>query len=78
MQITESRLNSVGADWTKYAKEPVKMETNGSTVIYGFGSELATLRILAKYRDAKHVRHEYSESRQSWCVSLRVDGMPAR
>lgn len=76
--ITEERLNRLAADWKTYAKEPISMDTNGSTIIYGFGSELATLRILAKYRDAKHVRHEYSESRQSWFVSLRVDGMAAR
>ena len=73
--ITEERLNRLAADWKSYANEPISMDTNGSTVIYGFGSELATLRIMKKYREAKNVRHEWSDSRQSWFVSLRVDGI---
>ncbi len=73
MMITETQLNRCGADWKHYAKESIKMETNGCSVIYGFGSELATLRIFKKYHGCKHVRHEYSEARQSWFVSLEVN-----
>lgn len=75
MTITEERLNRVAADWKFYAKEPIRMDTNGSTVIYGFGSELATLRILDKYRFSKNVGHFWNDALQSWCVSLRINGL---
>lgn len=57
-----------------FAKEPVRVEFV-SGVLYGFGSELAVLRVFAKYNSngSEHtpkVRVGFSQNLNSWYVSL--------
>jgi hypothetical protein len=48
MIATENQLDRLANDLGRVAKEPVTVEQI-SGAIYAFGSELATLRIFAKY-----------------------------
>ena len=47
MQITTSMIKRATNDWSKIAGEPVKVQQIGS-MLYAFGSELATLRLFKK------------------------------
>ena len=62
-------IKRVKQDWDSMSGESVDVEEIGG-VVYGFGSELATLRLLSKYRDSKNFRQGYSENRQQFYVSL--------
>ncbi len=62
----------IKADWTKVAKEDVKVEMISGT-FYGFGSELAVLRLFAHYNKVvrnKKTRAEYSSNRKTWYFAL--------
>jgi len=48
MMFTENQLARTSRDFSSIAKEEVTVEQIGSG-LYGFGSELATLRLFAKY-----------------------------
>ena len=70
MEITVKTVEKVQRQWQGYAgDEAIKVE-NVSGTFYGFGSELAVLRIYAAYRCAKNVRFGFSENLQTWFVSL--------
>jgi len=58
-------------DWAEIAKEEIRVEQIKGAV-YGFASELAVLRLLAKYRNAANARHGFSENLNSWYFSLEV------
>lgn len=63
--IERSRMDMQG-----YAgDQPITVES-APGALYVFGSELATLRILKKYRESKSVRHDWSENLQTWYISL--------
>jgi len=49
MTTTQNQISRIAQDWSKIAKEPVKVE-NVSGTIYGFCSEIAALRLANKYR----------------------------
>jgi hypothetical protein len=73
---TEAQIQRTARDWSDYAAEPVTVEQITS-VLYGFGSELACLRIFAQYQSngAYHnprARVGYSENRASWYFSLEM------
>jgi len=70
MQATSAQLARLERDLSKMAGEAVKVEQT-SDAYYAFGSELATLRIFAKYNSfgAIHnskVRCGYSENLKSF------------
>jgi len=51
MTTTQNQISRIAQDWSKIAKEPVKVE-NVSGTIYGFCSEIAALRLANKYRNS--------------------------
>lgn len=76
MQATYTQLARTERDLTAIAKEAVKVEQIGAA-IYALGSELATLRIFAKYNSngAIHnskVRYGYSENRKSFYFVIEL------
>lgn len=58
-------------EWEKISKEPLEVEKIKGTV-YAFGSELATLRLLKKFRDIKKARADYSTNLKKFYFSLDV------
>jgi len=54
MTTTQNQISRIAQDWSKIAKEPVKVE-NVSGTIYGFCSEIAALRLANKYRNEKPI-----------------------
>ena len=65
MKLTQSQFNTTVEMLRGFAKEPVRVAFFTSAY-WAFGSELATLRLLAKYRDCKQVRHGFSENLSSF------------
>lgn len=74
MEITTGMLLRTKQDWEQYAKESVSVENIKGT-IYGFGSELACLRLYYRYRhsikDGK-VDVGFSKNMNSWYFSLEL------
>ncbi len=69
-ELSKTKLDCVERDWSRAAKEPVKVEWIGGT-LYGFGSELAVLRLYYYYRHSgPKARAQYSPNRKSWVFSL--------
>lgn len=73
---TAAQIQRTARDWSNYAVEPVTVEQVASA-LYGFGSELACLRIFAKYNTngAHHnpnARVGYSVNRSTWFFSLEM------
>ena len=69
MNITEAQFERMVKDLNDYAGEAVVVETINDTV-YAYGSELATLRILMKYRTVEHARQGYSVNLKTHYFSL--------
>lgn len=74
--MTAQQEARVTKEWSRYAKEPVRVERVGSA-IYGFGSELAVLRLFAKFSangavHCKHSRVGFSSNLDSWYFSLET------
>lgn len=71
---TSNQVKRLRSDWERIAKEGVEVEEiKGS--FYGFGSELATLRLLKKYTANgqtanKKVRADYSKGRNKFFFVL--------
>lgn len=79
MQITERQIKMIESDWAEYSGEKLNIEIVGSCV-YGYGSELACLRIFhsylkasAKTAEESKMRVEYSKNLKSWFFSLEVN-----
>ncbi len=70
--MTEIQLERIGKDLAGMAGEPCYVEDIKGTV-YLFGSELATLRCLQKYRDCKNARASYSVNRKEFYFSLETN-----
>lgn len=66
---TKEQIARVQKDWSEYANEPVRVEEIGGT-FYGFGSELATLRIYRKYGGPDNVTQGFSKNLGSFYFSL--------
>jgi hypothetical protein len=67
-QLTPNQLKRVKKDWERTSQESIKIEQINDA-IYGYGSELACLRIEHKYNSPK-VGAGYSVNRKSWFVEL--------
>lgn len=74
----DAYIARLSRDWTQYAGEPVKVEKIRGTY-YGFGSELACLRIFKKYATGGSsavakgdARCNYSSNMKQWYFSLDV------
>jgi len=72
MTPTTAQLNRTKTDWTNYSNESIELEYIKGT-IYGFGSELATLRLLAKYRNCKNARIGYSTNLSTHFFALDIN-----
>lgn len=58
------------AQWLRSnVAEPVEVDEIGG-VIYAFGSELATLRLLKLYRTCENVQHGYSSNLDKWYIAI--------
>ena len=69
-EITDSQRQRVASDFQQYAgDEPIRFEQI-KACFYAFGSELAVLRILNKYRWCKKARAGYIENLQTWFFGL--------
>ena len=67
-----SAIESVASDWTEIAMEPICVEFIKG-VFYGFGSELATLRLFKKYRHCgDKVGQDYSSNLESFYFRLET------
>ncbi len=71
MTITAEMIERVARDWTAYSGEQIAVEYIKGT-FYGFGSELATLRLFRKYAPNKKTRQFRSVSK-GYCFSLDVE-----
>ena len=69
--MTEAQLKRLSKDLNEYAGEAVTVKQI-SGAIYAFGSELATLRILMKYRTVEKARQGYSENLKTHYFSLDI------
>lgn len=74
MIFTGPQLQRLAGDWSDWSKESVEVEYVKGTV-YGFGSELAVLRLFAKYNSngsvhVDNVRVGYSDNLNTWFFSL--------
>ena len=70
--IDNEVLKRVSREWEPIAKEPLVLDYIKGT-IYGFGSEIAILRLAIKHTGNKNARHGYSENLKTWYFSLDVD-----
>jgi hypothetical protein len=66
---TKAQLQRIADEWSQYANEPVRVEEIGGT-FYGFGSELATLRLYRHYGDRPNVSQGFSSNLGSFYFSL--------
>jgi hypothetical protein len=67
----QSHIDRLSRDWQSIAGEQVEVHRNAGA-FYAFGSELACLRLLAKYRDCKDARYGFSKSFNSFYFSLET------
>ena len=70
MNITKNQIERVKQDFEAIAKEPLAVE-HIDGMLYAFGSELATLRLLKKYREVSAAEARYSSNRASFY--FRID-----
>lgn len=80
MAISENGLKRVAKDWSNIAKEPIEVEEIKG-MVFGFGSELATLRIWRKYTlgiqdgrgDYSSLDQGYSKNLKAWYFSIETN-----
>ena len=70
--MTKNQLARIGKDLAGIAGEPVEVE-DIKGVVYVFGSELATLRLLLQYRNNNQARVGYSQNFHSHYFSLELN-----
>lgn len=66
--MTPGQLARTQRDLSAMAKEPVTVEALGSA-IYAFGSELATLRLFAKYQSSGSIHND--KARCGYSINLK-------
>lgn len=66
---TPEQIARTQKDWSAYANEPVRVEAIGGT-LYGFTSELGSLRIYRKYGAADNTSQGFSSNLGSFYFSL--------
>lgn len=69
--MTQKQISRLTSDWMKITKEEIKVKEI-SEETYGFGSELACLRLYLSYRmtDRERTKCAYSENMGSWFFRL--------
>jgi len=67
--MNNEQLKRLKTDWEEIAKEYLKIELVKNTV-YGFCTELASLRLLKKYKFSKNVDSGFSKNMNSFYFSL--------
>jgi len=67
----------VQKDWGKITKEKITVEYICG-VLYGFGSELATLRLLKEYKNSESAYCGYSKNMKSFYFRLdtKINNLP--
>lgn len=70
--MNADRIARVARDWKEYASEPVNVEYIGCA-FYGFGSELATLRLMKRYRTTDKATQGYSKNLSTFYFRLDAD-----
>lgn len=70
--MTKNQLARIGKDLAGIAGEPVEVEEIKG-LVYVFGSELATLRLLLQYRNNPNARVGHSIPRDSYYFSLELN-----
>ncbi|MFN8962415.1 MAG: hypothetical protein ACK5YV_12785 [Betaproteobacteria bacterium] len=72
MTTTQNQISRIAQDWSKIAKEPVKVE-NVSGTIYGFCSEIAALRLANKYRNSgDSAKADFSKNLNTWFFRIEL------
>lgn len=61
IQLSKAQFDRTVYDFTRYAEEKGQVEFFGSA-FYFFGSELATLRLLRKYRNCETATQDFSRN----------------
>jgi len=69
--MTGEFINRVKKDWESIAMEPIIIHTAGNN-IYGFGSELAVLRLEHRYGNRSKFKAEFSNSWESWYFRIEL------
>lgn len=67
----QEQVKRLTADWSRYAKEQVVVELIAGAA-YGFGSEVACLRLYAVYRMPLKTRVAFSTNREQWFFTLEL------
>ena len=77
-QLSSASLRKFARAWSEYAKEPIRVEQVCGT-LYGYGSELACLRIYYRYRHSGCTDHSvgYSENLNTWFIERDVTELSA-
>lgn len=73
MQPTKNQVERAKQEFEAIAKEPLIVEYTSGT-FYAFGSELAVLRLLRRYRDVRAADARYSSNRASFYFRLDLVG----
>ena len=68
-EITASQLARLKQDCESIARESLKVESISRT-FYAYGTELACLRLLHRYRDCRGAAASYSENLNTWYFRL--------
>lgn len=71
--ITENQIKRVENDWTGIAGEPVEVEEIGGS-LYGFASEIGTLRLLKAYGLTPRADQGYSVNLETHYFRLEMEG----
>jgi hypothetical protein len=72
---SQEQINRVKKDWERMAQEPINVEYIKGT-FYGYGSELACLKIFMKYNIMERnfkTNTNYSGLAKSWYFRLETD-----
>lgn len=68
----DPRAARVRSDWWALSGEAMEIRSIGGA-LYAFGSEVATLRLLKKYRECAKARADFSENLGTFFFSLEVN-----
>lgn len=72
MKLNRAKFEArAAAEFSKHGKEPMTAAAIAGAV-YGFGSELATLRCAVAYKDALAIRTGYSAARESFYFAYDI------
>jgi hypothetical protein len=73
--MTLTQIKRLSTDWTYIAQEIITVEYLKGFV-FGYGTELGTLRIFKKYNlcvKNKKIIHDYCKNLKTWFISLELN-----